>query len=136
MLNTNATTNSQGMGAIPNARGVTFRVWAPNAKKVYVTGTFNDWSKNATPLVSETNGCWSAEVPGAKTGDEYLYRIHTPADWKLPPFSRIDPCARKVTNSVGNGIIYDPKAFNWDSDNFKIASWNELIIYEMHIGTF
>ena len=41
-----------------------------------------------------------------------------------------------MTNSIGNGIIYDPKAFDWGSDNFKMASWNELAIYEMHIGTF
>ena len=124
------------MGVIPGARGVTFRVWAPHAEKVYVTGTFNDWSKTSTPLIGEHNGYWSIEVPGAKVGDEYRYMIHTPVDWKLPPFSRIDPYARKVTNSVGNGIIYDPKAFDWGSDNFKMATWNELVIYEMHIGTF
>jgi 1,4-alpha-glucan branching enzyme len=75
-------------------------------------------------------------VQDAKAGDEYRYVICAPNDWNLPPFSHIDPYARKVTNSVGNGIIYDPKAFNWGSDNFKMASWNELVIYEMHIGTF
>ena len=39
-------TSHPGMGAIPGAEGVTFRVWAPHAEKVYVTGTFNDWSEN------------------------------------------------------------------------------------------
>ncbi len=34
--------NHPGMGAIPHAEGVTFRVWAPHAEKTYVTGTFND----------------------------------------------------------------------------------------------
>jgi len=125
-----------GMGAIPGASGAIFRVWAPHAEKVYVTGNFNGWSKTSTPLIGEHNGYWSTEVPGAKVGDEYRYMIHTPVDWKLPPFSRIDPYARKVTSSVGNGIIYDPKAFDWGSDNFKMTSSNELVIYEMHIGTF
>ena len=133
---TNTAIKHPGMGAIPDANGVTFRVWAPHAEKVYVTGTFNDWSKTSTPLFSEQNGYWSTEVPGAKAGDEYRYMIHTPVDWKLPPFSRIDPYARKVTNSQGNGIIYNPKALNWGSYNIKMASWNELVIYEMHIGTF
>ena len=41
-----------------------------------------------------------------------------------------------MTNSKGNGIIYDPQGFDWGDDTFAIASWNELIIYEMHIGTF
>jgi 1,4-alpha-glucan branching enzyme len=60
-----------GMGAIPNAKGVTFRVWAPHAEKVCVTGTFNDWSKTSTPLAKEKNGYWFAKVLKAKAGDEY-----------------------------------------------------------------
>jgi 1,4-alpha-glucan branching enzyme len=125
-----------GMGAIPNAKGVTFRVWAPHAEEVYVTGIFNDWSKTSTPLFNEKNGYWSADVSEAKVGDEYRYVIHAPTDWNLPPLSRIDPYARKVTNSAGNGIIYDLDAFDWGDDTFTIAPWNNLIIYEMHIGTF
>ena len=124
------------MGSIPGARGVTFRVWAPHAEKVYVTGTFNDWSGTSTSLAREENGYWSTDVPGAKAGDEYRYMIHTPVEWKLPPLSRIDPYAKKVTNSAGNGVIYDPKAFDWGDDKFKMATGNELVIYEMHIGTF
>ena len=121
-----------GMGAIPHAKEVTFRVWAPHAEKVYVTGTFNDWSKVSTPLAGEENGYWSAEVSEAKTGDEYRYVIHGPNG----PVSRVDPYARAVTRAGGNGIIYDPQAFDWGNDTFAIASWNELVIYEMHIGTF
>jgi 1,4-alpha-glucan branching enzyme len=124
--------NHPGMGAILGESGVTFRVWGPHAEKVFVTGTFNDWSKTSTPLVSEKNGYWFAEAPEAKTGDEYRYLIHGPKG----PLSRIDPYARKVTSSVGNGVIYDPQAFDWGDDNFHIATRNELVIYEMHIGTF
>ena len=75
-------TKHLGMGAIPHAKGVTFRLWAPHAEKVLVTGTFNDWSKTSTPLVSEKNGYWSTEVSEAKAGDEYKYLIHGP---KGPP---------------------------------------------------
>ena len=127
-------TNPYGMGAIPlpGAKGVSFRLWAPHAEKVYVTGTFNDWSKTSTPLAGEEKGYWSTEVSGAKTGDEYKYLIHGPKG----PLSRIDPYARKVTSSVGNGVIYDPKAFDWGDDTFHMATGNELVIYEMHVGTF
>jgi 1,4-alpha-glucan branching enzyme len=48
------------LGARPEAKGVTFRVWAPHAEKVYVTGTFNAWDLTATPLAGEANGYWSA----------------------------------------------------------------------------
>jgi 1,4-alpha-glucan branching enzyme len=49
--------------------------------------------------------------------------------------SRIDPYAREVTNSIGNGVIADP-AFDLGDDHFTMAPWNELVIYELHIGTF
>lgn len=131
-----AVTKHPGMGAIPGAKGVTFRIWAPHAEKVYVTGTFNNWSKTSAPLVSEKNGYWSTDLSDAKAGDEYRYFIHTPPDWNLPPLSRIDPYARKVTSSIGNGVIYDPEAFEWGDATFRMAMWNELVIYEMHVGTF
>ncbi|MGB7291406.1 MAG: alpha-amylase family glycosyl hydrolase [Thermodesulfobacteriota bacterium] len=128
----NTVTKHPGIGSIPGAKGVTFRVWAPHGEKVYVTGTFNDWSKTSTPLISEKNGYWSTDVPKARAGDEYRYLILAPEG----PFSRIDPYARKVTKSTGNGIIYDPEAFDWGDNNFHMATGNELVIYEMHVGTF
>jgi 1,4-alpha-glucan branching enzyme len=121
-----------GMGAIPAAKSVTFRVWAPHAERVYATGSFNGWSKTATPLAREENGDWSADVSEATTGDEYRYVIHSPTSL----LSRIDPYARKVTSSIGNGVIYDPHAFDWGDDDFHMATGNELVIYETHVGTF
>ena len=56
------------MGAVPRAKGVTFRLWAPHAEKVYVTGTFNDWSKTSTPLAGEKNGYWSDPCAKGKSG--------------------------------------------------------------------
>lgn len=119
------------MGAIPTEEGVSFRVWAPNAQKVFVVGDFNDWKKNATPLVQEENGNWSVEVPNAKPGQQYKYCLKTPAGelW------RNDPYALEVTNSVGNSIIHDG-AFDWGEDDFQMPNWNELVIYELHVGTF
>ena len=41
-----------------------------------------------------------------------------------------------MTSSIGNGIIYDPKDFDWGDNSFQMATGNELIIYEIHVGTF
>ncbi|HXF64705.1 MAG TPA: alpha-amylase family glycosyl hydrolase, partial [Caldilineaceae bacterium] len=120
------------MGATPHKGGVAFRVWAPHAQKVAVLGDFNKWDPAADPLESEGNGYWYANVPGAQIGQEYRFQLTTPNG----EFSRIDPYARAVTNSVGNAIIYDPNAFDWQGDNFRMPNWNELVIYEMHIGSF
>lgn len=48
---------------------------------------------------------------------------------------RIDPYAREVTSSVGNAVVYDPH-FDWGGDDFHLPAVNELVIYEMHLGTF
>lgn len=60
-----------GMGAIPYPGGVAFRVWAPDVDAVSVAGEFNGWSAESTPLESESNGYWSADVDGAAIGQHY-----------------------------------------------------------------
>lgn len=130
--NANTLARQTGLGAIPYAEGVAFRVWAPHAEQVYLVGSFNDWNETSLPLGGEQDGYWSIEVPGAKAGEEYKYLIQSPTGH----FSRIDPYARQVTHSAGNGIIYDPEAFDWGNDAFQMAAWNEWVIYELHIGTF
>lgn len=117
------------MGAIPHAGGTSFRVWAPNAERVSVAGTFNDW--DPTALASEGNGCWSRNVHGAKPGDEYKFVIINGSQvlW------RNDPYARDVTSSVGNSVIQSSE-FDWEGSEFEMPPWNELVVYELHIGTF
>ena len=119
------------MGAIVHEGGVAFRVWAPNATGVAVTGDWNDWSEEGDPMAPEQGGCWYADLPRAADGHEYSYRIDGP-DGSV---SRIDPYARVVTNSVGNGIVTDG-AYDWGDDAFEMPSRNALVIYELHVGTF
>ncbi|MFO7695696.1 MAG: alpha-amylase family glycosyl hydrolase [Anaerolineae bacterium] len=119
-----------GMGAILHDEGVAFRVWAPHALQVHVVGSFNDWDGQRHPMQTEDNGYWYADIAEAKAGNEYRYLLNT----KKGDFSRIDPYAREVTSSVGNAIIHDP-SFEW-GDDLPLAHWNELVIYELHVGTF
>jgi 1,4-alpha-glucan branching enzyme len=119
-----------GMGAIPYEGGVAFRVWAPNAESVFVTGSFNEWSATANPLASEGDGYWSADVAQARTGDEYKFVItNGVARWKM------DPCARRVTKSNGNSVVYNPD-FDWGTAEYQTPAPSELVIYELHTGTF
>ncbi len=119
------------MGAIVSDGTVTFRVWAPNAEKVFVAGSFNNWSESEIPLELEENGYWSVETDMASPGDEYKYFIEH--EGSLLP--RNDPYAFEVTNSNGNSVIRTLD-FDWDDDDFKMPSWNQLVIYELHVGTF
>ncbi len=120
------------MGAWPYPGGVTFRVWAPNATAITVTGTFDDWDATRHRLVAEEGGTWSADVPGATDGDEYRFLVRN-GEREL---WRIDPRARRLTNSVGNAIVYDPARFDWGEGEFRQPHWNDLVIYELHVGTF
>jgi 1,4-alpha-glucan branching enzyme len=121
----------EGMGAMPYQEGIGFRVWAPHADKVSVTGSFNNWSKTANPMIHEGNGYWSCDIAEAKAGDQYRYIIVSDSR----ELSRIDPYAREVTSSVGNAIVHDP-AFDWSQGDYRTPPFNEMVIYEMHIGTF
>ena len=121
-----------GMGPIAHEKGTTFRVWAPNAQEVYVIGGFNEWHEDTNPLTLEGDGYWATDVAGAKPGQEYKYLIIN-GEQRL---YRLDPYSRQVTSTVGNSVIHDP-SFDWgDTEGFHSPPWNELVIYEMHIGTF
>jgi 1,4-alpha-glucan branching enzyme len=120
-----------GIGTILYPGGVAFRVWAPFASSAFAGGTFNEWSDTANPFASEGNGYWSVDVPGEKIGDEYQFVIHN-ADQVL---WHKNPYASEVVNSSGNAIIHDPE-FDWAGDDFVMPPRNELVIYEMHVGSF
>lgn len=125
-----------GMGATPysdsNGSGVTFRVWAPNAQGVGISGTFNSWQPFNTLLSIEGDGLFSLDVPNAQPGDGYKIVIisETGTIW------RNDPRAMDLTNSSGHSIIVDQNAYEWKATDYTPPSWNEMVIYEMHVGTF
>lgn len=126
-----------GMGAVVHEKeneGVTFRVWAPHARRVFVAGTFNDWSQWETPLAREqSSDHWSATVPSAAAGDAYKYVIHHPHGTLL----RADPYAREVTGGQRDSIVHSP-VFFWTPPPvpYERPAREELVIYELHVGTF
>jgi 1,4-alpha-glucan branching enzyme len=119
------------MGAVTDAEGVTFRVWAPFATGVSVAGSFNGWSADSHPLSPEGGGAWSIHVDGVQEGDEYRFVVSTDDGvlW------RNDPYARAMTHSAGNSIVCAPE-FDWGDAPFEMPSWDDLVIYELHVGTF
>ena len=126
-----------GIGAIPfndgpGVLGVTFRTWAPNATAVAVVGTFNNWNATSHRLSSEGNGWWSRDVALIQAGAQYKFAITRGAttQWKN------DARARKLTNSIGNSVVYNPNGYAWQSNNFQMPAWTSIVAYEMHIGTF
>jgi 1,4-alpha-glucan branching enzyme len=111
---------------------VAFRVWAPHADAVAVAGTFNGWSPDRDLLAAEGGGYWSADVTAAAVGDEYEFVVRRGQEvlW------RNDPYAREVTSSAGRSVVVDP-SFDWgDESGYRMPPWDELVVYEIHVGTF
>ncbi len=126
-----------GWGSIPYNGGCTFRVWAPNASKVTVAGTFsnNTWSTTANPLVHDpvytqgTSWVWSVDVPGVTNGAQYKYYLNGTT-------YKQDPRSRSQVSSTGNCYVYNTTNFNWAGDNFTAPGLSNTVIYELHCAAF
>jgi len=79
----------------------------------------------------DTDDCWMTTVADVKFGDEYRYEISSGNE----RLSRVDPRALHVTNSIGNAIVTE-LSFDWKNDSFKLPPRNEIVLYELHVGTF
>ncbi|MGF1574200.1 MAG: alpha-amylase family glycosyl hydrolase [Sumerlaeia bacterium] len=116
---------SEGSGAV-------FRVWAPNATSAVVRGQFNNFSATTNPMqFNQTTGIWSAYVPNAVENQEYKYFLNGSL-W------RPDPRARNSGNlRDDNSILTDNGAsYNWQATDWQIPALDEIVIYELHVGTF
>ncbi len=121
----------RGFGATAREAGVDFRVWAPNAERVWVTGDFCGWADPGLELADEEGGNWSGWVEDAGPGSAYKFRIKNGDRFLL----KNDPRARVMDPATGNGIVYRDE-FDWEGVGFEAPPLNELVLYELHPGTF
>ena len=116
------------VGATPVEGGAVFKVWAPNAGRVDVAGSFNGWSLNQ-PLAKRGEH-HVGFVPGAAPDHEYKF-VMDGSVWKP------DPRADFINNYKNfNSVITDPLAYAWRHPDFSPAPAEEWVIYQLHVGTF
>ena len=77
-----------------------FKIKAPKAKKVAVSGDFNSWDTKGIPLKKSKTGIWSTSVP-VKSG-RYEYKFIVDNDWQL------DPKNKSVSNNSFGKILLLP----------------------------
>jgi 1,4-alpha-glucan branching enzyme len=119
------------MGACTFDGGTRFRVWAPNATGVSVVGEFNDWKSDANPLEREESGLWATEVAEAKSGQQYQFEIVNGEN----RFRKNDAYVREIHPKTALGVIY-ADSFQWNSPASVLPNWNDLVLYELHVGNF
>lgn len=101
------------------------KVWAPLAKEVtcqVINLTYD------IPLVREEYGYWYAKCDGIQVGDRYHFLV----DGTPQP----DPASRYQPDGVhGDSQVVDLE-FYWTDAAYRVPDFSDLIIYELHVGTF
>lgn len=117
-------------GATPVTSDEThFRVWAPHCKQVHVEIN-TDNAITSHELVRDYQGYFSATVPDAPVNAQYLYQLDNGN-------TRPDPASRYQPEGVHSASqILDPRDFPWTDQNWQGINKKDLVIYELHVGTF
>ncbi len=105
----------------------TIKVWAPQVRKL----TLEVAGKNKIELVKMQYGFWQAACPGLKPGDRYMLKINNNNKFPDPASLSQPNGVHEASEAIDLLSIKKIKDHNW-----KGLSTQELIIYELHVGTF
>ena len=125
-------------------QGVNFAVWAPNAKRVWVIGSFNDWNETSHEMKRlEPNGIYELFISNVKIGDMYKYLIETQDGRKL---YKADPYANYAELRPGTASkVADISKLKWSDEKWMEARAahkddevyrQPMSIYEVHPGSW
>src|SRR5581483_3592416 len=104
--------------------GVTFRLWAPAARKVELI------LDKPHPMRGLDDGWYELAVPGADAGTLYNFRIDGEID--VP-----DPASHFQPRDVdGPSEIIDHSQYQWRAKEWRGRPWEETVFLELHVGTF
>jgi maltooligosyltrehalose trehalohydrolase len=127
-VTTALTTRRMPVGAEPQtAGGVHFRVWAPAAGTVVVQ--FDDGPTYA--LDPEPEGYFAALISEAGVGARYRFKLDTSEVLVPDPASRFQP-----DGPHGVSEVVDAATFIWSDAAWRGVAPADLVIYELHVGTF
>jgi maltooligosyltrehalose trehalohydrolase len=116
--------NNPAVGAFYNNGITNFILWASGQKKVSL-----EVNGKLHCMHSDHTGYWYASIEEAPPGTRYHYRLD---NGKLLP----DPSSRWQPEGVhGPSAVIDPE-FEWSDTNWKGMSLSDMVIYELHTGTF
>ncbi|MBN1837934.1 MAG: malto-oligosyltrehalose trehalohydrolase, partial [Spirochaetales bacterium] len=113
--------------------GVRFSVWAPGRRSAEVEVQAAAWSAGRTsraPLERGERGYWSATLPGLPAGARYQFFLDGET-------LRPDPASHFQPEGVhGPSEVVDHDAFVWKEDGWPGLPTEEMVLYELHVGTF
>lgn len=118
------------LGATPISDSRTeFSVWAPRRNRVDVQFEAGD-DTLLHQLTPRGDGFFQGFVDGAGPGTRYAFRLDS-------SLTRPDPASRFQPDGVhGPSQVVDPRAYQWNDESWKGVPKSDLVIYELHVGTF
>jgi 1,4-alpha-glucan branching enzyme len=124
------------------ADGVHFAVWAPNARRVSVVGSFNSWDGRRHAMRCRTDtGIWEIFIPGVHAGEPYKYEIVAANGVVLP--LKADPFAfQSELRPNTASVVARPLHHEWHDETHS-KHWGSvdarrqpMSIYEVHAGSW
>jgi 1,4-alpha-glucan branching enzyme len=120
------------LGAHLTEGGVRFAVWAPNAERVSVVGSFNGWNVEAHSMQRRgSTGVWERFVPGLHHGLYYKFALHQPGKgWVF----RTDPFARWLQNDLHRTPVFCETYYEFKAPRVPMSDKfaGPLNVYEVH----
>ena len=124
-------------GIVDGVPGVSFAVWAPNASRVSVVGSFNDWDGHRHLMkLQPSGGLWEVFIPGLAEGTLYKFELQDTHGNLLP--LKHDPYAMYFEQPPGNAAITFDSKFGWSDSEYMEslraidALRAPISIYEVH----
>ena len=129
------------VNTINGVRGVSFAVWAPNAKRVSVVGGFNNWDGRVHVMRKHIScGVWDIFIPELREGEVYKFEIKTHEDYVLLKSDPVAFYSEKRPNTAS--IVYDINHYEWHDESWmnyrqEYNSFDKpMSIYEVHLGSW
>jgi 1,4-alpha-glucan branching enzyme len=127
---------------VDGVSGVSFAVWAPNAYRVSVIGSFNDWDARVHPMRLQIGtGIWELFIPGLE--EWTLYKFDLKSQVNRYHTEKTDPygfyCEMRPRTA---SVVVDLDHYEWGDTDWMDARCQRnpltepMSIYEVHLGSW
>lgn len=108
---------------------VRFRVWAPRCRQVALR-VVDPVPREPVAMAPALHGWREIVLEGLGPGTRYVYVLDGERE-------RPDPMSRAQPEGVhGPSEVVDTSVFAWTASNWRGRSLREMVLYEIHVGTF
>ena len=127
------------LGSFLEGDACTFRVWAPNARRVFVTGEFCSWYPHTYEMkLINDKGIYEIQIHGVSQFDAYKYVIVTQSGvelWKADPYAK-----HAETRPLTASKVYSLPEYRWNDkkwmENRTVPYHQPMNVYEVHLGSW